>query len=191
MDLSLSTAGPGELRATWNAPDDDDGSEITGYTLQWKEGSGDWDNPDQVSEVSVTETGHTIAGLTDGTEYSARVIATNDVGDSPPSTAARGTPETLDPPPAPTNLRATVNPDGSITLTWELPDDDTVTGYQILRRCPQMGEDALLILVDNTGNTGTSYTDTATTAGTRHVYRVKAINNAGTGSQSDFVRATP
>ena len=68
MDLSLSTAGPGELRATWNAPDDDGGSEITGYTLQWKEGSGDWDNPDQVSEVSVTETGHTIAGLTGGTE---------------------------------------------------------------------------------------------------------------------------
>ena len=191
VDLSLSTAGPGELRATWNAPDDDGGSEITGYTLQWKEASGDWDNPDHVSEASLTGNGHTIAGLTGGTEYSARVIAINDVGDSPPSTEATGTPSALEPPAAPTNLQATVNPDGSITLTWDAPDDDTITGYQILRRRPQMGEDTLLMLVDNTGNTGTSYTDTETTAGTRHVYRVKAINNTGAGSQSDFARATP
>ncbi len=38
------------------------------------------------------------------------------------------------PPPSPTNLTATVNADGSITLTWDAPDDDPVTGYQILRR---------------------------------------------------------
>ena len=32
-------------------------------------------------------------------------------------------------PPAPQNLTATVN--GSITLTWDAPDDNSVTGYQI------------------------------------------------------------
>ena len=37
------------------------------------------------------------------------------------------------PPPAPTNLTATVNDDGSVTLSWEAPDDDSITGYQILR----------------------------------------------------------
>ena len=34
------------------------------------------------------------------------------------------------PPPAPTGLSATLNPDGSITLTWTAPSDDPVTSYQ-------------------------------------------------------------
>ncbi len=37
------------------------------------------------------------------------------------------------PPLAPTNLTATVNDDGSVTLSWVAPDDDSITGYQILR----------------------------------------------------------
>ena len=26
-----------------------------------------------------------------------------------------------------------MNDDGSVTLSWEAPDDDSITGYQILR----------------------------------------------------------
>ena len=52
------------------------------------------------------------------------------------------------PPPAPTNLTATVNGDGSVTLSWEAPDDDSITGYQILRRRPTEGEDTLLVYVE-------------------------------------------
>ena len=39
---------------------------------------------------------------------------------------------------------------------------------------------------EDTGNTATTYTDAA--ASTRYVYRVKAINPAGTGEWSNFVR---
>ena len=94
-------------------------------------------------------------------------------------------------PPAPTNLSAVVNGDGSITLTWDAPDDDTVTGYQILRRRPPAGETTLLVYVENTGNTLTAFTDTDVTSGIRHVYRVKAINAFGLGERSNFTRATP
>ena len=45
--------------------------------------------------------------------------------------------------------------------------------------------------VADTSSTATAYTDTNVTAGVRHVYRVKAINSAGTGPRSNFARATP
>ena len=94
-------------------------------------------------------------------------------------------------PPAPTNLTATVNEDGEVVLSWDAPADDSITGYQILRRRPTEGEDSLLVYVENTGNTNTTYTDTSVTAGVRHVYRVKAINAIGLSDQSNFARADP
>ncbi len=96
-----------------------------------------------------------------------------------------------DPPAAPTNLTAVVNDDGSITLTWDAPADDSVIGYQILRRRPTEGEDVLLVYVENTDSTATTFTDTNVTAGVRHVYRVKAINAHGLSERSNFTRATP
>ena len=94
-------------------------------------------------------------------------------------------------PPAPRNLAAEVNDDGSITLSWEAPDDTTVTGYRILRRRPSQGENYLLGYVLNTGSTETTYTDGNVTAGAPHVYRVEAINFRGAGEWSNSVRVTP
>ena len=93
-----------------------------------------------------------------------------------------------DPPAAPTCLTGTVNSDGSITISWTAPDDDSVTGYQILRRRPQEEESSLLVYVDNTGSTAVSYRDTNTSADTRYVYRVKARNSVGVGPQSNYAR---
>ena len=76
-----------------------------------------------------------------------------------------------------------------MTLAWEAPDDASVSGYQILRRRPTEGEATLTVYVADTDSTATTYTDTAVTAGTPHVYRVKAINVAGVGPWSNFARA--
>ena len=100
-------------------------------------------------------------------------------------------PPIAEPPSAPQNLSASVNSDGSITLTWNAPSGQGVTGYQILRRRAAMGEKALLVYVQNTGTTATTFTDTGVTAGTRHNYRVKAINEAGPGKRSNVTRADP
>ena len=307
------------LDLSWEAPASDGGSPITGYKVQWKEAADSWDTPADVSEETVTGTTHIINGLTDGAEYTVRVLASNEVGDGDPSDEETGTPrettppelstaavdgaaltltynEALDggstpatsafavtmggaartvnaiavsgstvtltlasavtagdtvtvsytaptgasatpiqdlagnaaasfsgqsvtnntaeaqgepqeppdnsedtqepdepqePPPVPQNLTATVNEDGSITLTWDAPDDESVTGYQILRRRPSAGENALLVYVVDTGSTATTYTDADVTAGTLYVYRVKAINSAGVGQQSRNVRVAP
>ncbi len=95
------------------------------------------------------------------------------------------------PPPKPTNLTATVNADGHIVLSWTAPNDDSITGYQVLRRLPGEGESALLVYVADTESTATTFTDTVVTAGVKHVYRVKAINAAGLSDWSNYVNSTP
>ena len=80
-------------------------------------------------------------------------------------------PGPTEPPPAPTSLTGTINDDGSITITWTAPDDDSITGYQVLRRRPQWEETELEVYVDDTGSRETSYTDTTTSEYTRYIYR--------------------
>ena len=95
------------------------------------------------------------------------------------------------PPAKPTSLTATVNADGHIVLSWTAPNDDSITGYQILRRLPSEGESALLVYVADTESTATAFTDTGVTAGVKYVYRVKAINAAGLSDWSNYVNPTP
>ena len=98
--------------------------------------------------------------------------------------------EPTEPPAAPTNLTS-ANGNGSITLSWNAPNDDTITGYEILRRRPTEGERRLTTYVANTLSTATTYTDTNVTAGVKPAYRVKAINAAGSSGVSNFVLVTP
>ena len=85
--LNVSPHDEDALDLYWEAPGSDGGSPITGYRVQWKEASGSWDTPGDVSEEAVTGTSHTLTGLTGGVEYAVRVIAINDVGDGPASVA--------------------------------------------------------------------------------------------------------
>ncbi len=91
--LNVFPHDTGALDVYWEAPASDGGSAITGYKVQWKESADSWETPADVSEASVTGTTHTITGLTDGVEYTVRVMAVNDVGEGPASAEASGTPE--------------------------------------------------------------------------------------------------
>ena len=93
-----------------------------------------------------------------------------------------------EPPPAPTGLTGTINDDGTITLSWTAPEDDSVTGYQVLRRRPEWEETEMEVYVDDTGSPAATYTDTNTVEYTRYVYRVKARNAAGLSEWSNFVK---
>ena len=94
----VSPHASGSLAVYWTGPASDGGSAVTGYRVQWKEAADSWDTAADVSEATATETSHTITGLTDGTEYSVRVLAINDVGESAPSEDGNGTPRETVPP---------------------------------------------------------------------------------------------
>ena len=52
--LTVSVNDTGKLDLSWEAPDSNGGSAVTGYRVQWKEAVGSWDTPEDVSEATVT-----------------------------------------------------------------------------------------------------------------------------------------
>ena len=95
------------------------------------------------------------------------------------------------PPPAPQNLTAAVNEDGTVTLSWDAPEDEAIESYQILRQRPTEGEEELSVYVEDTGSADTSYIDVEVTAAVRHIYQVRAISAAGTSELSNSVQVGP
>ena len=119
--LTVSVNDTGKLDLSWEAPDKDGGSAIAGYKVQWKEAADSWDTPADVSETTVAGTAHTVSGLTDGVEYTFRVVAVNEVGDSTASSEESGTPRETT---APTVSSTTVD---GVTLTLTFSEGLTET----------------------------------------------------------------
>ena len=93
---------------------------------------------------------------------------------------------TVDSPVKPEGLAGHAD-DGSVSLSWEDPADASITGYGILRRDPETQDAGVFdVLVDDTGSSDTSYVDTDVVADKHYVYRVVAINAAGSSPRSDF-----
>ena len=188
----------GALTVNTSGISDPDGLQDIEFSYQWIANDGQGDshiNGETGSNYAPVESdvGNTIMVLVSFTDNKGNPeqltsTPTSPVAEEPDDTEQE---EPVEPPPAPKNLSVAVNADGSLTLTWAAPDDDSVSGYQILRRRPTMGEDTLLIYVENTGSANTAFTDTSVTAGIQHVYRVKAISEGGAGRRSNFARATP
>ena len=112
----------GVLAVTWNAPASDGGAAITAYRVAWKSGSLDYDTTARSRrQAEVSERTYTIAGLGNGVEYTIRVRAVNDAGESA-GAEATGTPRDRA---APVFSAATVN-GATLTLTFdETLDEDS------------------------------------------------------------------
>ena len=125
---------------------DADGLANVTYSYQWlaNDGTSDTDITD------ATDSTYTLAASRRGPDHpGSRVTFTDDAGNGETLTSV-ATEEVAnagptEPPPAPENLTAVENADGSVTLAWDAPDDDSVTGYQILRRIPAAGEGAVSV----------------------------------------------
>ena len=99
-------------------------------------------------------------------------------------------------PAQPTGLSATSEEHLSVSIAWDDPEDDSITGYQVLRRSRDgntygdgQGAREFVAIVDDTGTADTQYNDTTVTPGTRYVYRVKARNSAGLSKRSSYANA--
>lgn len=86
-----------------------------------------------------------------------------------------------------TNLSATATSTSQIDLSWLEPNNNgsPITGYQIERRI----QGPWVIIISNTADNETSYSDANLAADTRYSYRVSAINSAGIGPASSSATA--
>ena len=114
--------GATSLRVSWTAI-----TGANGYKVQWKLGDEDYDDESRQAVVAGGDTvSYTITGLTDGTEYSVRVLATREGADDGPfSVEVAGTTRSGDP---------DVNGDGA------LDGDDAQIMYYAYRFASLVGD---------------------------------------------------
>ena len=159
---------------------DEDGLENAAFSYQWL--------ADGTAISGATANAYTPVGADEGKAITVQVNFTDDAGKdetltSAPTAAVAGA-EPTEPPAQPTGLIATATHD-SLTLTWNDPQDDSITGYVILRRNRDTdAEGHFDELVADTGTAATTYTDDTVAAGTSYTYRIKAVNGAGTSERS-------
>ena len=81
----LAEGGDGQVKLTWEAPENDGGSEIRDYQYRI-DGKGRW------ISIGSTDTTHTVTGLVNGTAYVFEVWAVNRIGRGRASNQAEATP---------------------------------------------------------------------------------------------------
>ena len=175
------TAQVGEtLTADRSGIADADGLTNATFSYQWL--------ADDAAIAGATGSTYTLADTDEGRTVKVQVTFTDDAGNeetlTSAATAAVAGSQPTEPPAKPRGLSATAS-HGSVTLAWDDPGDDTITGYVILRRVRvnNTGGD-FSELVPDTGTAATTYTDDTVAAGTTYTYRIKAINGAGTSERS-------
>ena len=136
-----SVPGNSTLALSWTAPEDDGGSEITGYVVSWRTGR---QASADTADVAGDATGYTITGLSNSLNYSVWVAAVNAAGTGESTSVPAGTANvSVRPVPtaatAPQNLTVTPVPAGSaLVVSWTAPADDGGTillNYTVDYRC--------------------------------------------------------
>ena len=210
----------GGIALSWDAPTEDADS-VTGYeVLRRRPRQGENSLRTYVADTGSATTTYTDTNATEpGKRYVYRVKALRvgeksgrsnyvrvDLPESEPEPAStpeptpaptpeptpEPTPQTSTPD-SPTGLTASSVSHDSVTLSWDDPDDDSITGYRVLRRSRDgdeyedwQGAAEFVAVIDDTGSPAASYTDTSVTMRTRYVYRVQAISAAGLSERSTY-----
>ena len=186
-----ATASHDQVVLAWDDPQD---ASITGYVILRRVRENDTGGAFSVlvADTGSTATTYTDATVSANTTYTYRIKAINAHGvsersrwfhiDIPAAPEPEG--QAAEPPTKPTGLSATAT-HNTVVLTWDDPDDDSITGYVILRRVrvnDTGGE--FSVLVADTGAAATTYTDDTVQANTTYTYRIKAINEHGVSERS-------
>ena len=177
------TPGVQSLTVSWNSVTNADG-----YRVQWKSESQSYNETNRQLTVSGSTTTRTITGLTAGTRYRIRVIATRaNADDSPPSNEIPGTPKAATPGRVSgVNVTPGVQ---SLTVSWNSVTN--ASGYRVQWKSESQSYNETNRQLTVSGST-TTRTITGLTAGTEHTIRVTATRaNADNGPPSNEVPGTP
>ena len=193
--LTTSQVTHDSLTLTWTDPNN---ANITGYRILRGTDANSLTaiEPDTGSD----NTTYTDSALEPETTYHYAVMALSQDGDGARPTTGVTTPaepqsdetsqeqtEDDSTPAAPTGLTASQVTHESLTLTWDNPQDETITGYQVLRGTEA---DNLATINSDTGSNATQYQDDTVAAGTTYHYAVNAMNANGAGPQSSTLSVT-
>lgn len=187
ITFSSSPAAPTSLAASAGdqsvsvsfTPGSDNGSPITNYKYSTDNGS-----TYTACSPAVTSSPVVITGLTNGQSYSIKLLAVNSLGDGTPSTTVTATPHAV--PDAPTNLVASYNGSGSVSISFTPGSNggETITNYQYSIDCGSTFSP--LNPVDGIS----PVTISGLTNGQTYCIELKAVNSVGAGIASSSVEYT-
>ena len=179
-----ASAGDEEVLLEWDDPDD---VSITGYQARYgptNTSLPEWSDEHNIDGSNAGTTRHPATNLTNGTEYTFEVRATNTAGpgDASSVTSRPG------PPAAPDSLMATARV-GVVGLAWADPHDGGITGYE-LRYGDDDGSLPAWSVISGSSDTTTSHPVPDLINGTLYTFEVRAANAVGAGDSSR-VKAIP
>ena len=181
--ISSFTIGGTSITLFWTPPQNNGGSEITGYLIEEI-------MPDSSIQSSGTVAGSItsiqLLGLTTGQSYTYRVIAINSIGNSSPSSPTPSL-TCVEPiktvPTSPTNITVTPGP-GTAIISWEPPEfngNTPITGYRVI--CHPHNK-----MPNITGSAARTLTISELKNSTEYTFTVVAINEIG---ESNTFSITP
>ena len=174
--------GDGQIALQWTDPSD---ATILKWQYAYKTtgGYGSWTD---IPGSSATTTGHTVGGLVNGTAYTIRIRAVNDVGAGPESGEVSATP--LSVPAKPAGFAVAAG-DAQAVLEWNDPMNASITVWQYSWKTS--GDYGAWTDISGSGAQTTEHTVTGLANGVEHVFRIRAVNGSGNGPESDGIAATP
>ena len=172
-------------KLTWEIPENDGGSPITGYFIERSSGySSRWT---KVNKNATTELELNLNDLSEGTEYNLRVCAVNAAGVGKPSetTGTFKAKDPFDPPGRPGQPEVTEITKDEATIVWAAPDSDggaEIENYIIEMR--RAGEAKWQVTNKKQKVTELTFTVAELKGETEYEFRVTAENKAGPGPAS-------
>jgi len=154
----VATSGVTSSTVSWSAPDSDGGSAITSYVVTGSDGA--------TCSVAASQTSCVINNLVGGASQTFTVVAVNSFGSSMASSDVSAT--AFDVPDRPTNVRAGLQNDGSITVVWTAPSGNgsAVTSYTVTSNrgdtCVASGSQTMCNFTGLTQGLGYAFTVVAT-----------------------------
>ena len=173
----------GQVDLSWTDPSN---SSITKwqYQYKWKPDGGSYGSYTGWTDIpssSASTTSYTVTKLTLGTEYKFKLRAVNVIGDGAASESGAAKP-VLPTPDKPTGFSAT-SKIAAVKLTWTNPNNSTITGWKY-RQHSSSGWGSWTAIPLSHKNT-TSYTVTGLTNDETYKFKIRAVNSAGDGTESD------
>jgi len=197
-NLIADDVSPTQIDLQWKEPDDDGGSPILEYKIEFcivEEDCSKYEILDPSIIKTDTFYSHD-SGIKTGKSYIYQVSAINLDGTGDPTQASAfptqnsQPPEDIAPNP-PTGLTATDISPKSIFLSWKAPNPyngPLLTGYKIE---VDDGSGTFSTLVNNTESTGKTYTHSDLITGTTYTYKAYAWNSIGLSNSTSEVSAKP